>query len=97
MGSEFGPEHDHNMDATSMQQQQQQQQQQLKSDVTKFVLFLEYFAVATLATNLTAWETHLESPSQKFEEGLPRCFQFWYMIEVCIAKKNYLLKILSSE
>ena len=46
----------------------------------------EYFVVASLVPNATAFETNLESPSQKFDEGLPRCFQFWYMLEVCIHK-----------
>ena len=76
MGSELGPEHDHNMDPTSLMQ---------RHLFTFLSLFLipEFFAVAVADVGIF-FETSLESPAQKFEEGLPRCFQFWYMLEVCI-------------
>ena len=45
------------------------------------LLFPEYFAVAVADLD-NFFEASLESPTQKFDEGLPRCFQFWFMLEV---------------
>ena len=109
MGSELGPEHDHDMDQTSISQKvfmsgtvclfccQSTLMITSRHRLNKYFpaivykwnclpLSSEYFVVASLVPNATAFETNLESPSQKFDEGLPRCFQFWYMLEVCIHK-----------
>ena len=70
---ELGPAQDHNEDKTSKMQFP--------------VVHRSYSALSRIlsVSNVgmaSGFEARLSGPDNRFDEGLRRCFQFWYMIEV---------------
>ena len=68
----LGPGADHNMNKTGKHNHK----------VNYVTYFLKGYFLFASATHATGFQTTLTSPDMIFEEGLSRCFQFWYLYEV---------------
>ena len=72
---ELGPAQDYNEDKTS--------RRSFEVVHCLYSNLLEYFLFAKVG-KASGFEARLSSPDNRFDEGLRRCFQFWFMIEVKI-------------